>query len=64
MSAFSKARESEQKPTVIVAKTIKGKGISFMEDNVAWHGKAMDEKEYKLAIEELKEEICKNKVEK
>ncbi len=55
MSAFSKARENEQKPTVIVAKTIKGKGISFMEDNVAWHGKAMDEKEYKQAIEELKE---------
>ena len=41
------------KPSVIIAKTVKGKGISFMEGNVAWHGKALNDEEYKLALEEL-----------
>lgn len=41
------------KPLCIIAKTIKGKGISFMENKVEWHNKAPSEKEYKLALDEL-----------
>ena len=44
---------SEDKPTVIIANTIKGKGVSFMEDNVAWHGMAPNAEETKQALEEL-----------
>ena len=40
-------------PTAIIAKTVKGKGISFMENNVNWHGKAPNDEEYKKAVEEL-----------
>ena len=40
-------------PTAIIAKTVKGKGISFMENNAAWHGKAPNEEEYEQALEEL-----------
>ncbi len=42
-----------KKPTCIVAKTIKGKGVSFMENNVNWHGKSLNDDEYTLAIQEL-----------
>ncbi|WP_436513494.1 transketolase [Clostridium thermobutyricum] len=49
--AFNKLHEN--KPTVIIAETIKGKGVSFMEDNVAWHGVAPSEKEKDMAIAEL-----------
>ena len=51
---FQKASTIKGKPTAIIAKTIKGKGVSFMENQVCWHGKAPNEDEYKLAIEELK----------
>jgi transketolase len=51
--AISKAKESIDKPTVIVAHTVKGKGISFMENQAGWHGKAPNDEEYKLACEEL-----------
>lgn len=44
---------SEDKPTVIIANTIKGKGVSFMEDNVAWHGMAPNEEQTKQALAEL-----------
>ena len=40
-------------PTAIICKTLKGKGISFMEDKAAWHGKAPNAEEYKAAMEEL-----------
>ena len=40
-------------PCAIVAKTVKGKGVSFMEDNPAFHGKAPDDNELKIALEEL-----------
>ena len=40
-------------PTAIIAKTIKGKGVSYMENQAGWHGKAPNEEEYKMAIEEL-----------
>lgn len=53
--AFDAARECHDKPTYIVAHTHKGKGVSYMEDNYGWHGKAPNEEEYKIAMEELKE---------
>ena len=51
--ALNKAKQIKGMPTAIIAKTIKGKGVSFMEDNVGWHGKAPNEEEYKLALTEL-----------
>ena len=53
MQAFEDAKLVKEKPTAIIAKTIKGKGVSFMENNPAWHGKALNDEEYKKAIEEL-----------
>ena len=53
LQAFEKARNTKGKPTAIIAKTIKGKGISFMENNAGWHGKAPNEEEYNMAIKEL-----------
>ena len=41
------------KPTIIIANTIKGKGISFMENSAAWHSKVLDEKNYQTAKKEL-----------
>ncbi len=52
-NAFDEARRCKGKPTVIVAKTHKGRGISFMEDNPGWHGKAPNEEEAKQAVLEL-----------
>ncbi|MBN7772889.1 transketolase [Clostridium aminobutyricum] len=53
ISAFNKARNFSGKPTVIIAKTIKGKGVSFMEDIAGWHGKAPSDEEAKNAVKEL-----------
>lgn len=53
--AFAKARENKNAPTVIIANTIKGKGVSYMENNYGWHGKAPNDEEYAKAMEELKE---------
>lgn len=53
MEAFEKARKIQGKPTAIIAKTIKGKGVSFMENQVGWHGKAPNEQQYQQAIQEL-----------
>lgn len=53
IDAFNKAKNIKKKPTVIIAKTVKGKGISFMENNASWHGKAPKEEEYKMAMDEL-----------
>ena len=53
LNAFQIAKETKGMPTAIIAKTIKGKGISYMENQVGWHGKAPNEEEYNLAIEEL-----------
>ena len=51
--AFKEAKNCKGMPTCIIAKTIKGKGVSFMENQVGWHGKAPNEEQYKLAMEEL-----------
>jgi transketolase len=45
--------ENSEKPNIIIAKTIKGKGVSFMENNASWHGKAPNDEEYSIAISEL-----------
>ena len=52
-AAYKEAREIKGKPTCIVAKTIKGKGVSFMEDECEWHGVAPNEEQYNKAMEEL-----------
>jgi transketolase len=52
-TALAEARKTKGKPTAIVAKTIKGKGVSFMEDNYGWHGKAPNEEEARKAVAEL-----------
>ena len=54
ITAFDKAKIVKGKPTAIVAITTKGKGISFMEDKAEWHGKAPNEEQYNIAMEELK----------
>lgn len=59
--AFQKARNVKDKPTAIIAKTLKGKGISFMEDKAAWHGTAPNDEQYEIAMAELKkagEHLC------
>jgi len=53
LSAYQSAAKTKGKPTVIVARTIKGKGVSFMEKNVAFHGKAPSWEEAKRALKEL-----------
>jgi len=53
-NAIKKAKESTDKPTAIIAHTIKGKGVSFMENEAGWHGKAPNDDEYKMACSELK----------
>ncbi len=53
LDAFAKARECVDKPTVIIADTVKGKGVSFMENKAGWHGKAPNDEELKKALEEL-----------
>lgn len=54
LRAFYIAKNTKHKPTCIIAKTKKGKGVSFMENKAEWHGKAPSEEEYNLAMEELK----------
>lgn len=51
--AFEEAERKVGQPTVIIQKSTKGKGVSFMQDKAAWHGKAPNDEEYKLAMEEL-----------
>ena len=52
-TALEKAKTVKGKPTVIIANTVKGKGISYMENQVGWHGKAPNADEYKIAMDEL-----------
>ena len=53
LDAFDVAKHVKGKTVCIIAKTVKGKGISFMENQVGWHGKAPNEEQYKMAMEEL-----------
>ena len=60
-AAFKEARNTKGMPTAIIAKTIKGKGVSFMEDQAGWHGNAPNDEQYAQAMEELEkagEALC------
>ena len=60
-AAFKEARETKGQPTAIIAKTIKGKDVSYMENEAGWHGKAPDDELYAVAMEDLKkvgEALC------
>ena len=52
-AAFKEARATKGMPTAIIAKTVKGKGVSFMENNAGWHGKAPNDEEYATAMADL-----------
>ena len=56
-AALNNARETKGMPTAIIAKTVKGKGVSFMENEVSWHGRATNAEEYEIAIKELDAQI-------
>ena len=57
-AAFAKARETKGVPFAIVMKTVKGKGVSYMENNSDWHGKAPNDAEYEQAMAELKAQLA------
>nr|MBQ4320168.1 transketolase [Clostridia bacterium] len=57
-AAFAEAKATKGQPTVILAKTVKGKGVSFMEDNAGWHGKAPNDEQYAQAKAELEAAIA------
>ena len=52
-AAFKEAKATKGMPTAIIAKTVKGKGVSFMENNAGWHGKAPNDEEYATAMADL-----------
>ena len=58
VAALEAARAFKGKPTIIIANTIKGKGVSFMENVPAWHGKAPNAQQYQLALAELDKELA------
>ncbi len=55
IDAFDRAKMTKGMPTAIIAKTVKGKGVSFMENLASWHGKAPKEEEFNLAMKELED---------
>ena len=60
-AAFKEARDTKGMPTAIIMKSIKGKGVSFMENQAGWHGKAPNDEQYEIAMEDLKkvgEALC------
>ena len=60
-AAFKEAKEVKGKPTAIIAKTIKGKDVSFMENEASWHGAAPNEEQYAVAMADLEkvgEALC------
>ena len=57
-AAFEKAKATKGVPTAIVMKTTKGKGVSFMENQAGWHGKAPNDEEYEKAMTELKAQLA------
>ena len=60
-AAFKEAKATKGQPTAIIAKTVKGKGVSFMENQASWHGAAPNDEQYKVAMEDLEkagEALC------
>ena len=62
-AAFAAARAEKDRPSVILAKTVKGKGVSFMENEAGWHGKAPNAEQYERAVAELDAAIARLEVE-
>ena len=62
-AALAEARETKGKPSVILMRTVKGRGVSFMENNAGWHGKAPNAEQYEQAHAELSAAIEKLEVE-
>ena len=58
-AAMDRAKKTKGKAYCIILKTVKGKGVSFMENQVGWHGKAPNEEQYKAARKELEETLAK-----
>ena len=58
LSALAEARDCRGKPSVILMKSVKGRGVSFMEKNAAWHGKAPNDAQYELAVSELRAHLA------
>ena len=57
-TAFNQARETKGVPSAIVMKTVKGKGVSFMENQAGWHGKAPNDEEFEIAMNELSAQLA------
>ena len=57
-AAFEKAKTVKGRPTAIIAKTVKGKGVSFMENQASWHGTAPNGEQYETAMSELKAQLA------
>lgn len=56
--AIETAKQTKGRPTAVILKTVKGKGVSFMENQASWHGKAPNDDEYALAMSELKQQLA------
>ena len=60
-AAFKEAKATKGQPTAIIAKTVKGKGVSFMENQASWHGAAPNDEQYEIAmadVEKVGEALC------
>ena len=60
-NAFDEARNTKGMPTAIIAKSVKGKGVSFMENEAKWHGSAPNDEQYEIAMKDLEkagEALC------
>ena len=57
-AALNEARSVKGQPTAIIAKTVKGKGVSFMENQASWHGTAPNDEQYQQAMEELGQQLA------
>ena len=59
LAAFARARDAQGQPTILLARTVKGKGVSFMENQVGWHGNAPNAEQAAQALQELREEAAR-----
>ena len=59
LAAFAEAKTIKGKPTILIARTVKGKGVSFMENQVGWHGNAPSAEQAEQALKELREEAAR-----
>ena len=57
-AAYREAEQTKGQPTMILAKPVKGKGVSYMENNAGWHGKAPNDEEFEIAMNELSAQLA------